>query len=341
MKTLKTIADKKLDSIVQRFDSDNYYWDTSKIIIDGILYYRESIVTNNVSTKSTASSLIKKEPDFDYSFMDEVYRIIDENGFKQIEYARPQKIRKDVFRGKPEMGLCKKCKHGKQFEYQIDLHSAYPHILNYEKLPIDGMLYVTESKDRMNFYKYDNEYKRKFFESSIVTDDLKNYIESNNMGKCTFLFSTDYKVGSKLGKKLIEMVYKNVKTKMEAKLLHYGYYQKKFLQISPSSPQCFIRNPKYNHELLMVAVMSQLTYIMLNIADIFGDNGGFITDAYFFNNEFNLEYVKNRLASMFPNYDYRIVRAVLNETDSYDKQVLFKSYPDLPDAPRSHKKKGE
>ena len=42
---------------------------------------------------------------------------------------------------------------------------------------------------------------------------------------------------------------------------------------------------------------------------------------------------------MFPNYDYRIYDCQMkNEEDSHGT-VIYKTYPDLPDAPRSHHKK--
>ena len=83
MKKPLTIEDAELDAIIREKQSDVYAWDTSKIIIDGILYYRKSIVNEEVSTKSTANSLIKKESVFDYSFMDDIYRILDEHDIDQ------------------------------------------------------------------------------------------------------------------------------------------------------------------------------------------------------------------------------------------------------------------
>lgn len=320
MKKPLTIEDAELDAIIREKKSDVYAWDPSKIIIDGILYYRKSIVNDEVSTKSTANSLIKKEPVFDYSFMDDIYRILDEHNIDQIFYARP------AMKG----GNCER-----DFQFQIDLYSAYPHILNYEKLPVDGTLYTEESADRMNFYVY---HGKKLKPDCIVTDDLKNYIEANNLGTCEFLFSTNYQTGSKLGKKLIDMVYKNKKTKAEAKMLHYGYYQKKFIQYDPEH-DCYVRNPKYNHELLMVAVLSQLVFIMLNIADIIGKGGRFVTDAYFFRNEPDLDYINAELQRRFKNYDYRIIDTWKSGTEDKHGEILFKSYPDLKDAPRSHHKK--
>lgn len=315
-----TIDDAELDSILKSKVNDKYAWDPSKIVIDGILYYRASIVKDEVSTKSTAMSLIKKEPAFDFSFMDDVYKILDEHDIEHIFYARPTMTSGN---------------HERDFQYMLDLYSAYPHVLNYEHLPIDGQLYEEESTERMNFYVY---HGKKLRNNCIVTDDLKKYIEYNNLGTCEFLFSTNYQTGSKIGAKLIEMVYKNKKTKAEAKELHYGYYQKKFIQYDPEQ-DCYVRNPKYNHELLMVAVLSQLVYIMLNIADIIGKGGRFVTDAYFFKKEPDIDYIKEQLKARFGNYDYRICDTWKTGTEDKHGEILYKSYKDLPEAPRSHHKK--
>ena len=320
MKKPLTISDAELDAILQQKQSALYAWDASKIIIDGVLYYRASIVSDEVPTKSTASSLIKKEPSFDYSYMDTVYKILDNNGINQIYYARPMKQGGN---------------HERDFQYQIDLYAAYPHILNYERLPIDGKLYEVEDPSRLNFYIYRGKHLKN---NCIITDDLKNYVEQNNLGECTFIFSTNYQTGSKIGKKLIEMVYKNKKTKAEAKLLHYGYYQKRYIQYDPIQ-DCYIRNTKYNHELLMVAILSQLVFIMLNIADIFGKGGHFVTDAYFFRDCPDLDHVNAEMSRLFENYDYRIIDTWTQGTEDKHGKIIYKSYPDLPEAPRSHHKK--
>ncbi len=320
MKKPLTIEDKIIDKFLEKHPSEDYAWDPCKIILDGVLYYRKSIVSDEISTKSTANSLIKKEPAFDFHFMDDVYRIIDEHNVPAIYYARPTMKSKN---------------HERDYEFQLDLYSAYPHVLQYERLPIDGNLYYEEDEDRMNFYLYRG---KSLKDKCIITDDLAKYVRDNNMGELTFLFSTDYQTGSKMGEKLIKMVYKNTKTKAEAKQLHYGYFQKKFLQYDPVN-DCYIRNEKYNHELLMVAILSQLVYIMLNIAEEIGKGGRFVTDAYHFSQEPDCEKIAQFMAKNFEHYDFRIINQWKTGTEDKHGEVLYKSYPDLPEAPRSHHKK--
>lgn len=320
MKKINEINDAELDQLIEANKSEDFAWNKNKIIIDGILYYRKSVVTD-VSTKSTAASLIKKEADLDYNYCEEIYATLDENGIDALMCARP---------------ATGSYKNIHDFHYQLDLYSAYPHIFKYERLPVAGNLYKTEDPAKMNFYKYNG---GKLKDNCIITDDLKNYVEANGMGTCTYLFSTDYKIGSKMGDKLIDMVYKNKKTKAEAKQIHYGYYQKKYISYDYNE-ECYVRDESNKYEILMIAVLSQLVYIMLNIRDIIKDDAyHFVTDAYFFDNIDDIDRINRELSASLPNYDYRIIDCTKPSKEDRHGTILYKSYPDLPDAPRSHHKK--
>lgn len=329
MKDILTIDEEVFVRLLAENPSDDYVYDDTKICIDGLIYYRRSFILRMpVSSKSTANSLIKREADFDYQFCDDMYEIIERHGIYEIKYARETREKsKDTLSYHYQL---------LSYHYQLDLYSAYPHILKYEKLPVNGNLYEEESQDRLNFYRYTGKVLKN---NCIITNDLKDYVEKNNLGECEYLFSTDYKVGSKMGDKLIEMVYKNKRTKKEAKDIHYGYYQKKYIKYDEEN-DCYVRNIKYNHEILMVAILSQLVYIMLNIKAIINDRSScFITDAYLFDNLEDIDRVNREIKAMFPNYDYRIYDCHMkNEEDSHGT-IIYKTYPDLPDAPRSHHKK--
>ena len=325
MKKALTIADTLLDELLEAKKSEEFTWSKNKVVVDNVLYYRESIVTET-STKSTAQSLIKKEAEFDYNFCEEIYETLDEHHVNHIMYARPSRsvIHNDSMR--PNL----------IHHYQIDLYSAYPHILKYEKLPVAGNLYKTEDPNLLNFYKYTGKYLK---DKCIATNDLKEYIEKNGIGKCEYMFSTDYKVGSKLGDNLMCMVYKNKKTKADAKAIHYGFYQKKYLEYDLEQ-DCYNRYEEHKYEILMVAVLSQLVFIMLNIKDIIDTNSyHFVTDAFYFNELDDIDAVVTKLKAKFENYDYRIIDCETPSVEDKHGTIVYKSYPDLPDAPRNHHKK--
>lgn len=322
----KIIADAELDAILKKHENENISWDRDKVLIDGVMYYRESLCQIEAPTnKMTAQSLIKNEPAFDYSFMDEVYTILDENGLDHIRYARAKRPT-DLSAGKCE-ALCR---------YQIDLHAAYPHILANEELPVDGKLYREEDPGKLNFYLVEKSSHAP--EGTICTNDLAGYIRANG-GSVKYLFSTDHKTGSNMGERLLTLAYKNEKTKADIKNVHYGYYQKKYLLYIPEE-DCYARYPKYNHELLMVAITSQLAYIMLRIAEFSKNEAGrFVVDAYHFGT-LELQSIQDGMKQEFPKYDYRIFDKREKGEDNHGR-VVYKTYKDIPKAPRSHHKKKE
>ena len=313
------IEDAKLDELLKAHENEKISWDRDKVIIDGIYYYRASKFTEDyVSNKVNAQSLIKAEPAFDYSFMDDIYKILDENEIDHIRYALPNHIRG--------------ANHERDCQYMLDLFSAYPHILQYEKMPIDGDLYTEESPDRLNFYLVTEGLQK----DRLVTNDLADYITAHG-GSVKFLFSTDYKIGNKMGERLLTMSYKNEKTKAEAKI-NWGYYQKKFIKFIPEE-DCYARNAKYNHEILMVAIISQLCYILLNIKDITGEaTGKFVTDAFYFNN-IDVDKITAEMSKRFQKYDYRIYDTYNSQIDDKHGSIIYKTYEDITKAPRNHHKK--
>lgn len=324
MKKAAEIDDRELDDLLEQNKSEEFAWNKNKVIINNVTYYRRSIVTDT-STKSTAQSLIKKEAEFDYNYCEEMYTELEANKLDHIIYARPANsvLKSDSLRA------------NLQHHYQLDLYSAYPHILKFERLPVAGNLYKNESPDLLNFYKYRGKY---LTNNCIITDDLKNYVEANKLGSCEYMFSTNFKIGSKLGDKLMDMVYKNKKTKADAKKIHYGFYQKKYIEYDMKD-DCYIRNENHKYEILMIAVLSQLVYIMLNIRDIISDDCyHFVTDAYFFDNIDDIDRINDELHARFANYDYRIIDCTTTSDEDRHGTILYKSYPDLADAPRSHHK---
>ena len=323
MKEIRKIADCEIDRLLEENKSDDFYYDRNKVIVDGLLMYRESkIDETKITTKSTAQSLIKKEAEFDYNYVEEIYSILEERGLDHVKYARPARgSRKDI----------------STYHYMIDLYSAYPHVLAYEKLPVAGELYEDYDPEHMNFFIYHGDILRN---ECIVTDDLRDYVIDNDLGTCEFLFGTDYRIGSKMGQKMIDMAYKNKKTKQDLKNIHYGYWQKKYIKYNREE-DCYVRYPQYKYEIIMIAILSQLVYTMLSIRDIIGfdDYSHFVVDAYYFDDVDDIDRIVSEIKNKFPNYDYRIIDIQIPSEEDRHGTILYKSYPDLPDAPRSHHKK--
>ena len=125
MKKQYSIADYKIDELLEANRSEDYHWDENHVIVDGVLMTRDSVLQTIPNTTVTAASIIKKDPQFDYSFMDTVYIRLDQMNIDHITYAH--KSSTDNRKNK--------------YHYQIDLYSAYPHVIEFERMPIDGTLY--------------------------------------------------------------------------------------------------------------------------------------------------------------------------------------------------------
>lgn len=279
------------------------------------------------TTRYTLFSQITKEGDFQYDFCDDIYRTFEEHGFWKFGYAHSRNASHD----KKE-----------SMKYEIDLYSAYPHILMNEKLPVKGMLYNEYNPEKLNFFRYTKRNGMITY-GAIISDNLANYI-SQNEGRenIEYLFSTDYKVGSNIGKFLHEKAHRSIETKKELKELHYGALQKKYIDewscgscggsISAGTywerPGKFVKNTNNIYELLMAQICSELCYIMMNIQEVVCGNlkdGTIITDAVHFNmDNMDADDLAEYLHDMFKDYDFRII-----EKKDGNEVVIAKTYEDL------------
>lgn len=282
------------------YDRDRIYYNGKLVVVDGT-----AAATKN---KISAGSLLKKESAFDFNFMDSVYQIITGKGIDHVICAHLAKGG---------------TKSTDKYIYQIDMHSAYPHILKYEDMPIDGHIYDSYDPDHINFYIVKSGYIKT---GALITDKLNTYITAHGC-KTEFCFGTDKQHGSKMGDRLIDMCYKSKKSKQDAKLVHYGYFQKKYIAYNIDE-DCYVRYPQYNHELIMAAVSSDLCYMMVTIMDLTNTSGHFLCDALFFDDD-HIDDIKACMTDRFPNYDYRIIKnGKPTETDRHG-EVLYKSFADL------------
>lgn len=300
----QTVTKEVFKEIYEAHTSDLYHYSTDTIYIDGLPYTKEMPKTEYKQTKYSALGLLKKEPDFDYSFMERVYKILDEKG---IDYIKTPHFCGDL--------------HDKtEFNRQFDLFSAYPHIVKYEYLPIDGNIYYEELPDKMGFYFYEGPWFEKCIISSALYKTLKKFLPEDSY-KMTFLFSTDVKRGSKMGDTLVEACKKSVEEKAETKQVHWGYFEKQYLQ---KYDDCYVRNEYFNHQLLMISILSSLYSLILTIAIYLNgiDLGRICVDAVYYNEEDGkTESLIKALKGISERYEYRI----LDDEDN----VVYKTYETL------------
>lgn len=253
--------------------------------------------------KTSLIGLVKRDGALNYSYVEEMYKILNEKGI-------------DCICGAHVMGEQNKSSH-----YQCDLTSAYPHIFKYAKLPVNGPLSTVYDKSLLNFYIYRGSY---LTPNSIVKEGVKLYFEQKGYeGEFEYVFSTPWQQGSYIGQWLYNKVFDTQESKASIKGAHYGIFQKKYFELSPKR-DCYIRRFEQKYEILMASVLSDLVLNMLRLRDNIGGND-IVTDAVYF-----------ELDGRTPE---DIAKIITNSLDSYfhwkwynnnDKGNIYTNYEPIP-----------
>ena len=295
-----------MEKLVSAYDTDEIYYDRDEIrnqrgktIYVRVGAHREDFKPGT----STAGSIARRDAKLNYSYMDTVYSIFEEH---DLDHAR---------------AIHKLGSHEKD-NYELDINSAHPTMLKYEKMPCDGFITTDGPEvDKLNFYVYKG-HNQGFTSDSIVTDNMKEYMESKNLGPFEYLFSTPYTIGCYPGDLLHAKAHDTKESKQEIKSIHYGFYQKPYLKKAPDN-SCYIKYEGHIYELLICQIFSQLTWYMCQLSDALNAKS-IIIDAVNFPCYNNPE--KKKIASILPEYiDYRV------RLNDELHTVVFQTYDDLPD----------
>ena len=207
----------------------------------------------------------------------------------------------------------------KEGKFQIDICGAYPYFLKFDFLPCDGNFSNEYNENNLNYYIYNGEF---LTDKSIITENLKNYIEENSLGVCEFVFSLPKQYGSKTGDDVFELYHRSKEKKEETKKnMKWGILEKHFLKLNYNE-DAYIIKEDCTYEIFMATIYSNLTYNMLLLNDII--EGNFIqVDAIYFDNLNDLDELNKKIINIIPkNIEYRIIN---NEY----KNIIFKNYEDL------------
>lgn len=304
----KTIATEAFNEILNSKISTEYSYSEETIYIDGEAYSKGTPSEKPQKTKYSALGLLKKSPEFDYSFMEEVYKILDDN---DIDYLKAPHY-------------CGENHDKSQFNRQLDLFSAYPHIVKNDYLPINGKVYYEETPGKVCFYYYEGPW----FNKSIITTSLYNTLKrilSEECYKVKFLFATDAQKGSKMGDILVEGCTKSVEEKSKTKEVHWGYFEKQYLQRNELNGNVwYVRNEFFNHQLLMVGILSNLYSLILTVAVYLNgiDLGRICVDAVYYNEENdNTNALIEQMKKAYEKFPYRI--------KDEDNNIVYQSYETL------------
>lgn len=334
-KEKEILTKKQMEKLVAPYDTDEIYYDRREVrdFKGNILYTSNKDALANIGRKrTTAASLAKRDASLNFSYMDEVYSILSEHGIYSILDIRTGRIKSD---------------------FEVDLVSAYPTILKYEKMPTDGFLKEDGPHiDMLNFYLFHATEKSKGMlgTNQIITDDLAEYFEAHNWGKCEYLFSTPYNVGGFLGTWLYDNTHDTQEKKADVKSsVHYGYYQRPYLSVSEDN-SIYVKNESNIYQLLFCAIVSQMLYYEFKILEVV-KGVGFYVDAIQMK-EYTPDMV-DKIKAVIPDYiDFRIKgngefvkmengKPVIDDEGNYvteEGRILYMTCDPLPTRKEKHAK---
>ena len=289
----RTISTSAMVQLQAAYKGGKYAYSDKDIYIDGVHYSTPEALGPRPQGKYTMAGLLKKEPEFDFGYMEEIYTILDMYGIPRLKaphYNGNTAPRSD-------------------FTRRLDLASAYPHILKYMPMPVDGPIYRDREPGKMPFYYYDGP----LFGECIITGQLlvaiqemirSGRIKEEDIEGFQYIFSTDYQIGSKIGDIIVDKATKDIETKAKTKEIHWGYLEKKYIEKRFDS--YYVRQSYNNHELLMVSILSELMAIMLYLSANIQGSFYICVDAVHYNGSENDEILKRVISELAPELRYRI-----------------------------------
>lgn len=193
----------------------------------------------------TAGSLARREGAFQYSYIPAIYKIVEREGLTHVRAPRMAHTRQNH----------------KDCYYDVDLSGSYSLFLKYCDMPIEGYIQFKYDKDLMNFYLYKG---TEFSDGSFMTDILADYVKANDLGEVKYLFSVPKQKGSLVGDYIYKMHHTSKESKEAAKDIHFGYYEKPFLEKAPTN-DCYLIRDNHKYEIIMAAIMSCQSYFIHNL----------------------------------------------------------------------------
>lgn len=307
------------------YDKNNFYFNGKRVTI------RTDEKRENGNPKDVSiTSLLNKEPDFDFNFMPDFMRA----------YERAQK---DFFGSMIQDALTAPTVNSNagdrgrtQYTYGLDLRAAYPTVLNTALLPTGGR-FVPRDENREPapdmFHWYIG---LTGGGAGIFTEETKQRAEELNDGLFFYMGATTCKHGSRMGSRLYEMSHKSVETNEKRKGVHYGLLARSYLygiDFKDSKPQAYAINERANHQLLMLAIRAKLDAVMYDIKKtVYGNpfdmqtRGLLNVDCLYFDYSGDIVGLGDKIAAAVPGYEFRIFK---NGKEDKHGELLYKNYEDL------------
>ena len=286
------------------------------------------------SNSISMSSLLNKEPDFDYKYMPDFMR-----AFEKTQKMAYRSMLTDTL-NPPSVNLDEPGRDKRDFKYGLDLKAAYPAILRFAVLPVGNQ-----------FYPRPDEYKGGVartgktdwyvgsadgFSGTIVcTGDIAELYAEDGWHTFYYIGTSESKTGSMMGNVIHEMAFRSVETNKKRKDIHYGLMDRPW--ISPvecdenGHATAYTITERQNHQLLMLAIRSIQASIMLKIKKlIYGSltdkKGKMVCDCIYFDYNGDIQKLAEQIHTMLPQYDFRIFE---NSEEDKKANILYQTYDDL------------
>ena len=241
------------------------------------------------------------------NYMDDVYSIAEQHGVRSLNYFT--------------LGLPY---NNKMFEF--DLRKAYPHAFYLSPIPCAGFLSHEYNSEMLNWYFVSPKGSK---EKQLATEKLVNLLRQYELFDIEFAFATPFTIGCSIGevfqdllktKEGTDSIYsavKLVKSKdefdengdpvvYEERYYEWGWFMKDYIE---KKGKCYVRNSEFCWQLMIFAVISEMTYQTLNTAiAVKGINKreGVHVDAFMLD-EWNEEIRAKIESTLDDGWDYRIL----------------------------------
>lgn len=184
-------------------------------------------------------SLLKKDPALTVSYMPAVYKYIDQLGLNSIKTIIPDSPSQK-----------------EKYSFELDLKSAYPHILSYSKVPVAGRISEIRSDKNVNFFLAHTPYGDR-----IASEHALSFLDEQGI-EYEFLFGVPAEYGCTIGKTLLD--YDKKDKYQKNKNIFWGVLAKPFLEPAEYESgvnTCYRTRTNHIYELLYVSIRCELIRI--------------------------------------------------------------------------------
>lgn len=239
----------------------------------------------------------KKYPALNLEQTPAMYKELEKHGLDRVIYPMYKNVTKK-----------------EDYKVTLDIFSCYPTFLAFGKVPMNGELYTEYDKTKQNYYIYTG--KDLFHTGALMTDELAEQIPDDEK---EYAFSTDYIQGRYTH--IYDLATKDKESKQYTKQYEWGWYQKRYLERYNDG---YLLNKYNTHELILVALVSQMTALMLKLAKSENFDCYVMVDAIHFNpKKGNIaddltEQIKEKKDIIEHTYDY-----VKYRISTYDEIIAY------------------